>query len=747
MANYRPKSLNELNQVYGKAMKAEKAIKEGSLSLTQEDSPTENPSDNIFLQMQQQASQSPKSEIYDADIANIANDFIKRFTQSDKPKTEVAPKELKRPAPSIKNLYHTPVAPPQEKEDVSLKTESPIMPSFRESVPSNAVKPKAPESVTPSAVSAPEVVAAPVKSEPVQKEIEQTQQIPTVPVQQFVAHTPVISHREVSPTVHITSTERSSLMEEYQRVMSDEDEDDYVVEKKSKKRGLFSRKKKYRTEDEEPFDSLSDAPQTDSVPQEEEASQEVPVVKFDSSNVALADDAPEYPAEEEQEPMNLYDYIEADFDYDTNEDELQEEMEEDDRLPMSSDFNSYEDNLDLEQDEPSNQEDISLSEVASETEEETQAAVETDSQAEDMQEETVQESFTAEIEEEPEIQEEIIIPEEVVTPEEVSQQAEEIIEVSEEAEQVEETYENEEALPTAGMVFDDIFSVTDESKRSYNGGNWADVLSSDNSEQEDTDSFVDSESYEDDEEEDEEYYQDDFSYEVPAKKKGKLIPKLLLSLLVFVLVICTAAVVALGSLIAPNTGKLFLNKYRAFTAQQDFTFVGVSDGDLVITEDYNSYATEGDAFVYVNHESESFMMGKHSGSTSDLQGNVIFIAENEAGRVLVLREDTLGVIRQTYPGIGAVIAPISDNYIIISAVLLLLILAVILAMVIPGLKKSDKNDKGSRKKIAYKADESYEEASYKEPEDAQEDEEADEEDDDDFDFDPDGIEEGLFSGI
>lgn len=804
MANYRPKSLNELNQVYGKAMKAEKAIKEGSLSLTKEDDHKENPSDNIFMQMQQQASKAQKNEIYDADIANIANDFIKRFTESDKPKVDSAPKELRRPAPSIKSLYHTPVQPQQEPQ-----TPAPIV-SQGAPAPkaAAAVKPKSPEIITPAAAMSqgqvandnmPKAAQAPIEQSPVQPSF--TAEAPQVitkatpaqnPVQSPVvtpAQSPMASsmpHREVSPTVHITSTERSSLMEEYQRVMSDEDDDDTYLEKKPKKRSLFSRKKKYREENEAPFDSLDYAEPVNNEQPNEEMAEDIPVVKFDSTNVKLSDDPSEYPAEEK--PMNLYDYIDEDFESDDSDLDLDEKddsanIDEDDSLPMSQDdidlaqkesendkVHSYSQDISFSQDAPfdGTADEVVEIEPESQIEEEAQKEVAEEEvivAPEEIEEEVILVPEETEEEEVVLVQEEVEAEEVVLVPEEA--EAEEVVLVPEEAEAEENIKPEEnqdEDLPTSGMVFDDVFSVTDESKRSYSGGNWADVFTKEDDEaaeedysqeelpQEEAEDAYDEnedydESYDEDEDEDESYdFNESFTYAPAPKKKGNIAKKILLSLLTLICVALSLAVVFLGSYIAPDTGKLFLNKYRAFTCEQDFAFIGISDGDLVVTEDYNSYASEGDAFVYVNHEFESFMMGKHSGSTTDSEGNVLFIAENEAGRVLVLREDTLGTIVKTYGGIGSAVSFVSDNYILIVAALLLIILVCILLMVIPSLKKPEsKQNKKTGKKASKRTDkkQDFTPAPTLQYQNGDE----DDIDVDTDDFDPDGIEEGIFSEI
>ena len=130
MANHRPKSLSELNNVYDKAMRAERAIKEGSNMLSTPETETAPENENIFIQLEAKAAEAQKREVFDPDITNIANDFLKRYTQPEKPKT--APKEIKRPAPSIQSVYHSPAKDiPSEKHDVPLSMETGFTPETK----------------------------------------------------------------------------------------------------------------------------------------------------------------------------------------------------------------------------------------------------------------------------------------------------------------------------------------------------------------------------------------------------------------------------------------------------------------------------------------------------------------------------------------------------------------------------------------------------------------------------------------
>lgn len=760
MSNHRPKSLNELNQVYDKAMKAQRAIKAGSMSLSEQTPPEEKPSENIFDQLREQADQTKKPELYDSDIADIANDFIKRFTQPEKSESRPAPRELKRPAPSIQSLYHTPVkaAEADGNEGVALKMDQTPSEEAVSAPVSIAAKPHAPEKALPDPFAAFAAAQQAQAEEPAQAEKTdyQLQQEAEESAEERREATERAQHeaysapRQVAPTVHITSSERSSLMDEYLRVMSDEDDD--TIYKKAKKFSLFGRKKKHQ---EEPVEESYDSFTADDTPVEEDE-QDVPVVSFDSSSVRLVDDEAEaeYPAEEdefsEELPMNLYDYIEADFDDGEESDEASSSD-----IPLSETFeNAPEEPADV----PQAEEELSYEDIIAEDFPDDEDLTE-EAAAEEIIEEAVTEEIVPQEEETAEdisddndtvedISEEIEIPEEAPL-EESSEEAEEFSAPAQSESSAAEYEEEivtpteeapEEDSPTAGMVFDDVFSVSDENMRSYTGGDWTSPSQTESGD-------------EPDEEEEEEA-------EIPApekaKKRGKVRKKrkpvitALLSLILVVLVAATALVTAIGGFIGVDTGKLFGDSYRAFSAEQNFSLSGVYAGDLIVTQDYSNYDADGDSFVYVNYDTKEFMVGKYKGYTYDISGDVLYIAENEAGRILVAREDTLGAVTETYSDIGAVAGLISENYIIIDAVLLALCLVVIILLILPLFRRGSEQTSTDKVQEEHATTEESEETQQTNEAEEAETEDDDDDDDDgdfDFDYDTDNIEEGLFSGI
>ena len=728
MANYRPKSLSELNNVYDKAMRAEKAIKEGSdlLSVPENEATPQN--ENIFLQLENKAAQAEKNQVFDPDITNIANDFLKRYSQPEKPKAVRS--EIKRPAPSIQSVYHAPAKPKQEeKQDISLNlgndfastVEAPAVP-LHKPAPTMPAVPQPPVVKVPAPVEVPKEAYAPDIQEPAPAESAHmsTPAEAAAPAAQVVSPEPESAPaeqvsapiRKAPSRVRITSTERSELMEEYMRVMSDDDDEP------SYKKSVFSFFKKKKKNEEE-FDE-DEASLYEELPEDEDAAEEeIPVVAFDNSDVKYTDEYSDARAEETapEEPMNLYDYIEADFDYD--------ESEEDDTLDVSLANTAGEETL---------QEEIPAEETAEEYEE--------------ISEETPEEEITEEAE---------VISDETDDAEEAEEVAE-VTELSEDEEDV--VYPTEEAqdviypdAPPADMVFEDIFSVTDENKRSHTGGNWEEVFGADFSanhieeaeeviEEVIEETETESEAYiQESYEEYPEYEQatDDFSEETEAEikpRKGRGFLKFLMIFLCVISILLAGATVVVTSVASVNSGKLISDRYRVFSVAEDLNSIGLSKSDLVITE--NAYAHIDSLYVYSDENSDAFNFGKVTANTTTPSGDYFYVTESSSGVRLINRDNSMGVIIATYSGIGGVLSIICEYYIFIAGAFLIIAVAMIFCLIIISRKKSD-------------SDSTDNETSYEDEEDSysgtDSDEEYEEEDEYYSDYDTDGIEEGLFSNI
>ena len=736
MANHRPKSLSELNNVYDKAMRAERAIRESSDLLSTPDTPTTPPSENIFEQLETKAAEAQKNQVFDPDITNIANDFLKRYAQPEKPKP--APKEIKRPAPSIQ-VYHTPVKEkepeaPAEIPTVTKPQSTPVHKPASAMPPIEAVQPVAkPEVKEPEEVKAPAAAPAHVVKAPASPKI-----VPKAPAR--VDHTPRPAAR-----VRITSTERNELMEEYMRVMSDDDDEPSY---KKPMFSFFKKKKKY--DDEDDFDTAEDLYEDIDDTDEDSAEEEIPVVPFDNSQVQYEDEYSSSPEdgfitddEIPQAPMNLYDYIEADFDYEAEENT-------DEAVALSEEI----------------YEEVESEEIAEETESEEIYEEVTEVIVSEEIAEEIAESSAETTEEDPTETEEVVYPEET---EEFSYEDDEAIEEIIPQEEPQEVIYEE--APTAGMVFEDIFSVSDESKRSHTGGNWNEVFGEEAETvvyepeaviypQEETAEEVaevieelpaqvedsaeeiiptEETSPEADEEAQEEFAEDtqeEFIEEDEAEPvKSKLALKILMTLAIMICLAVAGVSIFASSVLGVNTGKLFSDRYRAFSVPETITELGISKGDLVITE--NIYASADQLYVYT--EQSAYKIGKVTATTTNLMGDYLYITQTSDDVKLINRDTSLGVVTDTYSGIGSVLSAICDYGVFIAIASIVFAIALIICLVII-----------IRKQRRYEAAA----AIYDNPDNFRDDDndntsDSDNDNNDEYysDYDTDGIEQGLFAEL
>ena len=184
----------------------------------------------------------------------------------------------------------------------------------------------------------------------------------------------------------------------------------------------------------------------------------------------------------------------------------------------------------------------------------------------------------------------------------------------------------------------------------------------------------------DEEYDDEVYDMESFeaAYPMPKNKKGLVAGRVILSIILSLLCVSTVAVAALNLVLGVNTGReVFGGKY-IFTAESDYPGADILSGDLVITD--SRYAEDGEVFAYINYTQQCFMFGKRSGSIVNDSSDVLFIAENNGERVLVLRDDTKGVVESVYPSIGAVVSLCTNYFIPLLAVMLVLGLVIVLLL-------------------------------------------------------------------
>ena len=191
---------------------------------------------------------------------------------------------------------------------------------------------------------------------------------------------------------------------------------------------------------------------------------------------------------------------------------------------------------------------------------------------------------------------------------------------------------------------------------------------------------------EDDEEEEE--YDDETEITAPVNKKGITAGRVILSIVLALLTVLATGIIGINTLLGVNTGRTAFDEKYIFTATQDYTNSNILEGDLIVTE--KRYANDGEVFAYINYTQQCFMFGKRNGSIVNDSGDVLFIAENDGERVLVLRDDTRGVVAETYPGIGKIVTVCTDYFIPVIAALLILglVLVLLLAFVFKDKEKA-----------------------------------------------------------
>jgi hypothetical protein len=535
-------------------------------------------------------------------------------------------------------------------------------------------------------------------------------------------------------------------MEEYMRVMSDDD--DEPSQKKSVF-NFFKKKKKYDYDEteEDNSDNLYDSYSDDT---DEDTAEEIPVVPFDNSQVQYEDEYSSSPEdgfitddEIPQAPMNLYDYIEADFDYEAEENT-------DEAVALSVEI----------------YEEVESEEITEETESEEIYEEVTEVIVSEEIAEEIAESSAETTEEDPTETEEVVYPEET---EEFSYEDDEAIEEIIPQEEPQEVIYEE--APTAGMVFEDIFSVSDESKRSHTGGNWnevfgeeaetvvyepeaviypqeeaaeevAEVIEELPAQVEDSaEEIIPTEetSPEADEEAQEEFAEDtqeEFIEEDEAEPvKSKLALKILMTLAIVICLAVAGVSIFASSVLGVNTGKLFSDRYRAFSVPETISELGINKGDLVITE--NIYASADELYVYTEQTDGSYKIGKVTATTTNLMGDYLYITQTSDDVKLINRDTSLGVVTDTYSGIGSVLSVICDYgiYIAIASIVFAIALIICLAIIISKQRR-------------------YEAAAaiYDNPDNFRDDDNTSDSDNDNndeyySDYDTDGIEQGLFAEL
>ncbi len=273
MANYRPKSLNELNNLYDKSIASQNVIKSNASALNTSSRQTvadiRSATDEFFAEEEKNISESTC-----ADLTQDINEFIRNFGNPVK----------EDPAP----VYHRPVPVP-------------VKPA-----------PAAPKAVKSSAL----------REEP--------------PKQESVSESPAQTEPQRSEkTEFVMTAERSELFDEYMRIMSDEDDDAEYSKTRSrrKKRGKKSEELSFDSFD---TTAVPDPVKTEAIEESPAEEPEIPVADSDDFSSFLEADSQEaeeisdeaaYTEPEESDESELAEAMYEDGEDDYGEDEQEETSE------------------------------------------------------------------------------------------------------------------------------------------------------------------------------------------------------------------------------------------------------------------------------------------------------------------------------------------------------------------------------------------------------------------------------------
>lgn len=215
-----------------------------------------------------------------------------------------------------------------------------------------------------------------------------------------------------------------------------------------------------------------------------------------------------------------------------------------------------------------------------------------------------------------------------------------------------------------------------------------------------------------------EEYDEESEFVAPVNKKGIIAGRVILSIFLALLAVLGTGIIGINTVLGVNTGKTVFGEKFIFTATQNYTNSNILEGDLIVTE--KRYANDGEVFAYINYTQQCFMFGKRNGNIVNDSGDVLFIAENDGERVLVLRDDTRGVVSATYPGIGRIVTLCTTYFIPLIAAILILGLIIVLLLSFVFKDKEKAYNKMMKKMIKKGIISAEEEAEYDFSEDTDE---------------------------
>ena len=184
----------------------------------------------------------------------------------------------------------------------------------------------------------------------------------------------------------------------------------------------------------------------------------------------------------------------------------------------------------------------------------------------------------------------------------------------------------------------------------------------------------------------------------PKEKKQKAqkeshgtVSRALVMLLIFCVLLCATAVGGVKAFSGINADVPVLGKYLLYTADRDYTRLGIAGGDLVVVEykgiDYDdifAYKKSGDEYAFAR-------------LTTVLNDESV-IADDGDLRCLVFNNTVRGVVYKVIPAVGSIAAIIMSDFILVLGALLVLALILMLVAVFGCKPKKKKEKKAKQKK-------------------------------------------------
>ena len=177
-----------------------------------------------------------------------------------------------------------------------------------------------------------------------------------------------------------------------------------------------------------------------------------------------------------------------------------------------------------------------------------------------------------------------------------------------------------------------------------------------------------------------------------AEKSKGTVSRAIVMLLILCVLLCATAVGGTKAFSGINTDSLVMGKYLVYTADRDYTRLGINEGDLVVVErkgiDYD------DIFAYQKNANE-FAFARLTTVLNDES----VIADDGDLRNLVFNDTVRGVVCKTIPAVGTVAALIMSDFLAVMGVLLALVFILMLIAIFGCKPKEGKAKKEKAQKV------------------------------------------------